>query len=230
MSVSPRCSGILVDGEARAERRELEEDAARLAEVDGAEPEAVDDRRRVRAGGCDPRVPCVLLVHLRRPRDVVHRPCAAQPALGRRLVVGVEAAARRAARLPRVRRPTETNPSVSSSSPRLGSGSANARTASNPCSACSAGTSGCSAMSGVSSTVDTTSRWRRPSGHRTSRSGCVTRCACLARSLPSQKSSAASDPTRHCTVCTIPTPALPRRTPGYSKNVMSLPGVPASSA
>ena len=46
----------------------------------------------------------------------------------------------------------------------------------------------------------------------------------------SQKSSASSEATRHCTVCTIPAPARPRRTPGYSKNVMSLPGVPASSA
>src|SRR3954469_558642 len=36
----------LVDGEARAEGRDLEEDAARLAEVDGAEVEAVDHGRR----------------------------------------------------------------------------------------------------------------------------------------------------------------------------------------
>ena len=46
----------------------------------------------------------------------------------------------------------------------------------------------------------------------------------------SQKSSAASEPTRHWTVWTIPAPARPGRAPGYSKNVMSLPGVPSSSA
>src|SRR6266542_3324981 len=36
----------LVGREAGTERRDLEEDAARLAEVDGPKPEAVDDRRR----------------------------------------------------------------------------------------------------------------------------------------------------------------------------------------
>src|SRR4029453_3448713 len=36
---------VLVRGEPRSERRDLEEDAGGLAEVDGAEPEAVDDRR-----------------------------------------------------------------------------------------------------------------------------------------------------------------------------------------
>src|SRR5688572_20890663 len=89
--------GILVEREAGPEGRELEEDAARLAEVDGAEPEAVDDRRRVRPGACDPRVPRVLLLHLSGPRDVVHRSGTADPALGRRLVVRVETATRRPA-------------------------------------------------------------------------------------------------------------------------------------
>ena len=32
------------------------------------------------------------------------------------------------------------------------------------------------------------------------------------------------------TVCTIPSPARPRRAPGYSKKVMSAPALPASSA
>ena len=37
-------------------------------------------------------------------------------------------------------------------------------------------------------------------------------------------------PTRKHTVCTIPSPARPRPTPGYSKNVMSAPDEPFSSA
>ena len=45
-----------------------------------------------------------------------------------------------------------------------------------------------------------------------------------------QNSSASSDATRHTTVWIIPEPARPGAAPGYSKNVMSEPGVPASSA
>src|SRR5438445_10413521 len=41
--------GILVRAEAGADRGYLEQDAARLAEVDGPEVEAVDDRTRSRA-------------------------------------------------------------------------------------------------------------------------------------------------------------------------------------
>src|SRR5207245_1304772 len=47
----------LVDRETRAERRDLEQHAARLAEVDGLEIEAVDHRRRAAAA----------LDHLRPP-------------------------------------------------------------------------------------------------------------------------------------------------------------------
>src|SRR4029077_14378155 len=64
---------ILVGGEAGAERRDLEEDTVRLAEVDGAEPEAVDDRRRPAAGLLHPLPPRLLVLHRRRPRDVMHR-------------------------------------------------------------------------------------------------------------------------------------------------------------
>jgi hypothetical protein len=46
----------------------------------------------------------------------------------------------------------------------------------------------------------------------------------------SQKPSASSEPTLKETVCTMPAPARPRRAPGYSKNVMSAPGLPVSSA
>ena len=47
--LSPRCSGVLVGGEARAHRRDLEQHAAGLAEVDRLEPEAVDHRGGMRA-------------------------------------------------------------------------------------------------------------------------------------------------------------------------------------
>src|SRR4029077_13774629 len=53
---------ILVRREAGPEGRDLEQDAARLAEVDRAEPEAVDDLRRMAAGGGDAGVPPPLLL------------------------------------------------------------------------------------------------------------------------------------------------------------------------
>ena len=52
----------------------------------------------------------------------------------------------------------------------------------------------------------------------------------LAARRSAQKSSASSEPTRNLTVWTIPAPARPRRAPGYSKKVMSAPGLPFSSA
>src|ERR1700693_5711365 len=88
---------ILVGGEARAERRDLEQDAARLAEVDRAEPEAVDDRRRPAACFLDALAPRLLLLHPARPGDVVHRAGTGNPRLGRRLLVADPAAARLAA-------------------------------------------------------------------------------------------------------------------------------------
>jgi len=39
-----------------------------------------------------------------------------------------------------------------------------------------------------------------------------------------------SEPTRKVIVCTMPSPARPELAPGYSKNVMSAPGLPCSSA
>src|SRR3954449_2565195 len=94
--------GILVGREARPLRRDLVEHAARLAEVDGAEPEAVDHRRRAAARGGDAIAPLLLLVHLRRPRDVVHRAGAGDAGLGGRLVVLDPAGAVGAARRPAV--------------------------------------------------------------------------------------------------------------------------------
>ena len=100
MSASPRCCGSSSIAESRAESRQLEEDAARLAEVHGLEPEAVDDRSRAHAGLGDAALPVRVIVVVRRPRDVVHRPGAGDPGACGRLVVAVEAAARRAAHLP----------------------------------------------------------------------------------------------------------------------------------
>src|SRR5205085_6375470 len=92
--------GRLVGREAGADRGDLEEDAARLAEVDRAEVEAVDDGRRGRAGVERALPPRLVVVHRRGPRDVVDRARAAHAALGGRRVVDVEAAAPLAARLP----------------------------------------------------------------------------------------------------------------------------------
>ena len=84
-----------VDREARAVVGDLEEDAARLAEVDRVEVVAVDDRRGVHAGALDALEPLRVLGDRRAQRDVVDRARALQPALVRRRV---EAIARRGAR------------------------------------------------------------------------------------------------------------------------------------
>src|SRR5439155_15972521 len=82
----------LVGGEARADRGDLEENAARLAEVDRAEVVAVDYGRRLRPRGGDALVPRGMLVQRGGPGDVVDRAGAGDPALGR-LVVDVRGAA-----------------------------------------------------------------------------------------------------------------------------------------
>ena len=51
-----------------------------------------------------------------------------------------------------------------------------------------------------------------------------------APSRSAQKSRASEEATRQTTRCTIPAPARPRAAPGYSKNVMSEPYEPTSSA
>src|SRR5690348_13908414 len=82
----------LVRGEAGADRGDLEEDAARLAEVDRPEVEAVDHRRRLPARREHPLAPGRVLVDRRCPGDVVNCPGAAGSALAR-LVVDVDGAA-----------------------------------------------------------------------------------------------------------------------------------------
>src|SRR5689334_19934105 len=54
---------ILVGGEARADRRDLEKNSVRLAEVDRPEIEAVDDRGWAGPGINDTIAPCLVLVH-----------------------------------------------------------------------------------------------------------------------------------------------------------------------
>src|SRR5207253_6759009 len=68
-------------------------------EVDREEPEAVDDRRRTRAGLGDAFLPRLLVFHRRRPRDVMNRSGAGNPLIRRRVLVLDPAAARLAARL-----------------------------------------------------------------------------------------------------------------------------------
>src|SRR2546421_3101118 len=92
----------LVGRETGPERGDLEEHAARLAEVDRLEPEAVDDRRRVRARVRDALSPGRVILDGRRPGDVMDGPRALQPSLRRRRVVRIERAAAGAARFPLV--------------------------------------------------------------------------------------------------------------------------------
>src|SRR2546423_14840252 len=66
--------GWLVDGEARAVGRDLEQDATRFAEIDRLEVPAVDDRRHVAAGTHEQVAPAHLGLRVGRPpSDVVHR-------------------------------------------------------------------------------------------------------------------------------------------------------------
>ena len=90
----------LVDREAWADRGDLEQDAARLAEVDRPEVEAVDDRRRVGAALGHALVPRLVSVLRGGPGDVVDGAGAGDAGFLRRLVVRVPGAALRAADLP----------------------------------------------------------------------------------------------------------------------------------
>src|SRR5438445_11500018 len=92
----------LVGRETGPERGDLEEHAARLAEVDRLEPEAVDDRRRARARVRDALSPGCVIFDGRRPGDVMDGPRAMQPPLRGRRVVRVERATAGAARFPLV--------------------------------------------------------------------------------------------------------------------------------
>src|SRR6185312_7739439 len=86
-------------GEARADRRDLEQDAARLAEVHRLEVEAVDDRRGVGAALGNAVLPGLFVVLRRRPGDMVDGARSGDTALVGP-VVEVEPAALVAANLP----------------------------------------------------------------------------------------------------------------------------------
>src|SRR5215207_5862222 len=82
----------LVDVEARAQGRDLEEDAARLPEVDRAEVEAIDHRCGPSPLADHPVAPGRVLIDLRGPGDVVDAARALQAALLRRLGAAPETA------------------------------------------------------------------------------------------------------------------------------------------
>ncbi len=83
-----------------ADRGDLEEDTARLAEVDGAEVEAIDHGSRVRTAGGDALVPRLVLLRRRCPGHVMDGAGAGNPRLARRSVVRVPGAALCAPDLP----------------------------------------------------------------------------------------------------------------------------------
>ena len=153
ISVSPRCAGSSSTEKPGPSVAISNRTPRRLAEVDRAEPEAVDDRRRVAARRGDALVPRLVVLHRRGPRDVMDRARAADAALAWRLVVRVQPAARRGRALPSVR-PYGAKPSVSSSSRGSRRADAKARTPSNPWSASSARDLGMLADSGSSSRRD----------------------------------------------------------------------------
>ena len=225
-SRSPRCSGSSSVAKPGPERRELEEDPVRLAEVDGLEVEAVDHGGRAHARLGDPLLPGLVLVHVRRPRDVVNRARARDPAaLGRR-VVRVEAAALVAARLPFVlaaRLERERLLEQRAAALRVDRVRAHAVEALERVLLRNLRMLGHERL--VVGLVDLQ---LVPDAFRVLEDEAPVRPLELCSASPrrcSQKSSASAEPTRQAIVCTMPAPALPRAAPGYSKNVMSEPGV-----
>src|SRR5262249_12302942 len=97
--LSQRLEG-LIDREARAARGGLEQHAARLAEIDRAEVEAIDHRCGAGAGRDHAVAPCLVVINLRSPGDVVHAARALQSPLARWLAVAPEASASIAPALP----------------------------------------------------------------------------------------------------------------------------------
>ena len=210
MSVSPRCAGSSSVAKPGPERRDLEEDAVRLAEVDRAEPEAVDHVGRAAAGLGDALPPALLVLHRRRPGDVMHGAGAGNAGLGR-----APPRTRSSLRASRRASPSDSPPARSRAASKNGAACcaesrAYARTPSKPCSASSRGISGWSAISGSSGAFVTTSWCCSPSGS-------LNVSVSPSRATPSrsaQKSSASAEPTRQTTVCTMPAPARPGAAPG----------------
>ncbi len=212
----------LVGREARPDRRDLEQHAARLAEVDRLEVEAVDHRRRLPAALDHLVAPRLVLVDLRRPRDVMHRARGLQPAL--RPAAGRRRRSRCACRRARPSRPRSRARAAGARCAPAATRT-RARRRSRGCGA-PPGRRARSRSSGSSPVSSTSSSSPSPSG--SSKTSERSRISPPTRFC--QKSSDSSEPTRKETRCTIPSPARPRGAPGYSKNVMSAPAEPRSSA
>src|ERR687898_285238 len=78
----------LIDGHARTSRGDLEQRIARLAEVDAAKVEALEDGGR-RCNGGNPPLPGLDVLILARPGNMIDGPCAAATG-ARQFVVGDE--------------------------------------------------------------------------------------------------------------------------------------------
>ncbi len=227
----PSRAGVLVDREAGAEGRDLEQHPPRLAEVDGAEVLPVDDPGGVgaRRGRAPPPVGVVGVG--RGPGHVVDRPGALLAVLGRRRVEPVDAAPLLAGRreAPGASRARSRAPRRAAARWHPGS-RLKARTPTMPASACSAGISG------------RRRRPRRPVGRagddqldaeplgvggdqRPAPRRATGRPASPRRSA--QKSSDSAEPTRQTTRWIIPGPGRgPPGRSGISKKVRMLPGDP----
>ena len=227
----PQVLERLVDGESRAQRRDLEEHAAGLAEVDRFEVEAVDHRGRLGAAGDRPFAPLARARRWSRPRRCggrCRRPGSSARRAARHRGSGRRRASPRASQAPstgcelerleqagarlrgrRCRRGRRGIPAAPARpAPRGGRRSA-ARRRPRPRAA----------------------RARAPRGRR--RSGPRPRARDsipLAASRFSQKSSDSAEPTRQTIRWTSPAPARPAGTPGNSKKVRSEPALPFSSA
>ena len=229
----------LVDGEAGAERGDLEQHPARLAEVDRAEVEAVDHRGR-RGAALDhasrarPRAR-----RSRGPGDVVDAAGALEAGLGRRLVVGPEArrAARRAppsrrrrGRIPIVVRARSRAPPRAASGLPRGPGCRRGRRES-PAAPARPGPRDGRRSAARRRPRPPPARAPSPSGsEKCRRPSWRSDSVPLADRRSSQKSIESSEPTRQTIWWIIPAPARPPGTPGYSKKVRSEPGSPFSSA
>ena len=207
---SERCSpseSRLVGREARPERRDLEQDAAGLAEVDRAEVEAVDHGRGVDAGGAHALAPASWssAASSPRPRGArCRRPGRPRPRAAGRVRSAPPRASPRASQPARRRARSRAR---SSSSGALASGRARRRArASKPCSASSAGISGCRAIERrVGALARPRARAPGPRGRRSRRlSPARSPATPSPPSRSAQKSRASLEPTRETMRCTMP--------------------------
>ena len=211
---------------------DLEQHAARLAEVDRVEVVAVDDAAVRDAGGLQMRVPVGVLGDGRAPGDVVHGAGALAAALLRRLVVARSSprGGRRAAPTRARRRAPRTGPSPAAR--RCGPGRARRRgRRRTPAARARPGSRGARRTAGRRRPGARRARARGPRSRRTAACSPSLDARRPRRAAAAPRSRAPRrDPTRETIVCTIPAPGRPGIAPGYSKNVSSEPGRPSSSA